>query len=135
MAITQNKICMQIGNKIKKIRELRNFTQKYMADELSLSQSAYSKIEMGETEITYTRLEKIAAVFDMKPEDIITFSDNALFNISNNTGNGNLIANASYSLTEVLIKSYEDQIQSLKEEVSFLKMMLQKTLDDKRNAE
>lgn len=124
---------MQIGNKIKKIRELKNFTQKYLADELSLSQSAYSKIEMGETEITYTRLEKIAAVFFMKPEDIITFSDNALFNISNNTGNGNLIANTSYSLTEVLIKSYEDQIQSLKEEVSFLKMMLEKTLADKRN--
>jgi transcriptional regulator with XRE-family HTH domain len=124
---------MQIGNKIKKIRELRNFTQKYLADELSLSQSAYSKIEMGETEITYARLEKIAAVFEMKLEDIITFSDNALFNISNNTGNGNLIANVSYSLTEVLIKSYEDQIQSLKEEVSFLKMLLQQTMDEKRN--
>jgi transcriptional regulator with XRE-family HTH domain len=124
---------MQIGNKIKKIRELRNFTQKYLADELSLSQSAYSKIEMGETEITYARLEKIAAVFEMKLEDIITFSDNALLNFSNNTGNGNLIANVSYSLTEVLIKSYEDQIQSLKEEVSFLKMLLQQTMDEKRN--
>jgi transcriptional regulator with XRE-family HTH domain len=124
---------MQIGNKIKKIRELRNFTQKYLADELSLSQSAYSKIEMGETEITYARLEKIAAVFEMKLEDIITFSDNALFNISNNTGNENLIASVSYSLTEVLIKSYEDQIQSLKEEVSFLKMLLQQTMDEKRN--
>ena len=125
---------MQIGNKIKKIRELRNFTQKYLADELSLSQSAYSKIEMGETEITYARLEKIAAVFEMKLEDIITFSDNALLNFSNNPGNGNLYANVNYSLNEVLIKSYEHQIQSLKEEVSFLKMMLQQTMDEKRNS-
>jgi transcriptional regulator with XRE-family HTH domain len=125
---------MQIGNKIKKIRELRNFTQKYLADELSLSQSAYSKIEIGESEITYSRLEKIASVFDMKPEDIILFSENMLFNISKKPNILNDLSNVTYSQTEVLIKSYEHQIQSLKEEVSFLKMMLQKTMDEKRNS-
>ncbi len=134
MTNNQNKICVQIGNKIKKIRELKNLNQKYLADELSLSQSAYSKIEIGESEITYSRLEKIASVFDMKPEDIILFSENMLFNTSKKPNSLNDLSNVTYSQTEVLIKSYEDQIQSLKEEVSFLKMMLEKILDDKRNS-
>ena len=49
-----------LGHKIKKLRELRNFSQEYMADQLGLSQSAYSKLETDQTELTYNRLSKIA---------------------------------------------------------------------------
>jgi DNA-binding transcriptional regulator YiaG len=35
---------MNAGLRIKKIREYRNFTQQYMADNLEISQNAYSKI-------------------------------------------------------------------------------------------
>ena len=35
--------------KIKQIRELKNFTQEYVATKLNLSIRAYSKIETGET--------------------------------------------------------------------------------------
>ncbi|MFN3918468.1 MAG: helix-turn-helix domain-containing protein [Flavobacteriales bacterium] len=38
-----------IGLNIRKRRELRGYTQEYMADNLGISQSAYVQIEKGQT--------------------------------------------------------------------------------------
>jgi transcriptional regulator with XRE-family HTH domain len=46
--------------KIKQIRELKNFTQEYVAQKLGLSTRAYSKIETGETQLTINRFLTIA---------------------------------------------------------------------------
>jgi transcriptional regulator with XRE-family HTH domain len=35
---------MKLGKNIKKLRELKNYTQQYLADELGISLSAYGKI-------------------------------------------------------------------------------------------
>lgn len=45
----------QAETKIKQIRELKNFTQEYVAQKLGLSTRAYSKIESGETQLTINR--------------------------------------------------------------------------------
>ena len=37
---------------IKKIRELKNLTREYVADELQMSTSGYGKIERGEVDLT-----------------------------------------------------------------------------------
>ncbi|TAE49422.1 MAG: XRE family transcriptional regulator, partial [Cytophagales bacterium] len=55
---------MEIGKKIKKLRELRNITQEYMAEKLDTSQQNYSRWEKGEIEITVSRLEQIAKILD-----------------------------------------------------------------------
>jgi len=81
---------MHIGQKIKKLRKLKNLTQTHMANELGLTQSAYSKMELGESDVTYGRLEKISSVLGMKPEDVIAFNDQMVFNISNNQYGGNV---------------------------------------------
>ena len=62
---------MEIGRKIKTLREIRNLTQSHLAQELGLTQSAYSKIELGEVELSYSKLETVAKVLGMKPEEII----------------------------------------------------------------
>jgi transcriptional regulator with XRE-family HTH domain len=46
--ITQSAIT-DIARNIKQIRELKSFTQEYMARELGISQPAYVKIEQGLT--------------------------------------------------------------------------------------
>ena len=124
---------LQIGKKIKRLRELKNLTQNQVAEKIGITQGAYSKIEMGESEVSYTRLESISLAFGMKPEDIIAFNDNLVFNVSNNPYGGNVFGNISYSLTEVERKLYDDQIQSLKEEISFLKKMLERAMDGKKD--
>lgn len=40
---------MDIGTKIRKLRELRNYNQEYMSQKLDISQKAYSDIEQGTT--------------------------------------------------------------------------------------
>src|SRR6185437_10301124 len=101
---------MVLGQKIKKLRELKNLTQEHLATELGLSQSAYSKIETGEVDVPYSRLEQIAKVLELKPEDIITFNEHIVFNVMhNNTGNGMVVHNASLAEKQL----YEDTIKSL----------------------
>jgi transcriptional regulator with XRE-family HTH domain len=54
-----NKV-MNIGEKIKKVREAKGFSQKQVAVMLDMDQSQYSKIENGKTDPTTSTLEKIA---------------------------------------------------------------------------
>jgi len=120
-----------LGQKIKKIRELKNLTQEHLAIELGLTQSAYSKLESGEVDIPYTRLEQIAKVLELKPEDIITFNEHIVFNVMHNeTGNGMVVHQASLIEKEL----YEGTIKSLKEEIAYLKSVLDKVLlSDKKS--
>ena len=98
-----------------------------MAQELGVTQSAYSRMEVGETELTYTKLEKIADVLDMKPEDIITFNESMVFNVMNNdVGNGLVINNNHLSEGEKNL--YLQQIDLLKEEITYLKQLLDRMM-------
>ncbi len=51
-----------ISYKIRRLRELQNLTQQYFADQLGISQRAYSKIENGQTCLSVERLCAIAAI-------------------------------------------------------------------------
>ncbi len=42
---------MKIGSNIKKARELRNYSQQFMADRLAMSVAGYSKIERDEVSV------------------------------------------------------------------------------------
>jgi transcriptional regulator with XRE-family HTH domain len=77
----------QAETKIKQIRELKNFTQEYVAQKLGLSARAYSKIETGETQLTINRLNEISIVLGIDPMEVLGFDDTKIFNINNSTGN------------------------------------------------
>jgi transcriptional regulator with XRE-family HTH domain len=119
---------MHIGQKIKKLRELKNLTQTHLAQELGITQSAYSKIELGESEVTYGRLEKISSVLEMKPEDVIAFNESMVFNVMNNQNGGNVFGDINNTISETERQLYQDQISLLKDEVAYLKLMLEKVL-------
>lgn len=98
-----------------------------MAQELGVTQSAYSRMEVGETELTYTKLEKIADIFEMKPEEIIAFNESMVFNVMNNdVGNGLVINNNHLSEGEKNL--YLQQIDLLKEEITYLKQLLDRMM-------
>jgi transcriptional regulator with XRE-family HTH domain len=54
-----------ITQKIRRLRELRNYRQEYMAEQLGISQNAYSRLENGETKLDVERLRKIAEVLEV----------------------------------------------------------------------
>jgi len=65
---------INIGSKIKILREKSGFTQKNIADYLNVDQSLISKFEAGERPISADMLEKLAALFGL---DMTCFNEAA----------------------------------------------------------
>jgi len=58
-----------------KLRRDRGYTQKYMSQELGITQSMYSQLETGKEEITLTRLDKILEILNSDMVELISMSD------------------------------------------------------------
>ena len=56
---------MSVNEKIRKIREAKDWSQEQMAENLNMSLNGYAKIERGESKIYLDKLEQIAQVFDI----------------------------------------------------------------------
>lgn len=111
---------MKVGEKIKKLRELKNYTQQYMSEQLELSLSGYGKIERDESDISISRLEKIANVLGVDINTILNFDEKHIFNFNNNqTANG--IVQNQYTFQGELI---EKIIAQYKEENDYLKKLV-----------
>jgi transcriptional regulator with XRE-family HTH domain len=68
---------------IRKIRESKDYTQDYLAVKLSISQNAYSKIELGYTKITVERLFQIAHILEVDPVDLLNLNDDKPLHLVN----------------------------------------------------
>ncbi len=110
---------MIVAPKIKKIREIKGFSQEFMAKELGMSQSSYSRIEKDDNELNFKRLTEISKIFDIKPLDIINFDDKNVFNNTNNEVVINTGDYYAYSKKEKEL--YETRITHLEKEVEFLR--------------
>lgn len=62
---------MDVHTKIKFMRLSKNYTQSYMADELGIDVTNYSRMERGNAQISIDRLIKIAAILDADVADFI----------------------------------------------------------------
>jgi transcriptional regulator with XRE-family HTH domain len=63
---------------IRKIRAYKNYTQDYLAAKLSISQNAYSKIELGYSRLTLNRLFQIASILEVDAVQLINLEDKEL---------------------------------------------------------
>ena len=113
-----------VADKIKKRRKAKGFSQEEVAERLSISQSAYARIERGESHSWAAHLEKLSEIFEIKPEDLLSDDINNFNSLDQlggfafqNVGTINTIN----SLSEKLIEQYETRIAELKEEVTSLK--------------
>lgn len=59
------------GLVIKKYRELRNFSQKYVASKMGISQNAYSKIENNITQLTVHHVKQLSAILEVSVMDLL----------------------------------------------------------------
>ncbi|MEA1849686.1 helix-turn-helix domain-containing protein [Chryseobacterium sp. MHB01] len=117
---------IQIGSKIRRLRENKGFSQEEMAERLQISRSAYSRIESGETNSWVNHIEKLCENLDIKPEDFFINSDN---NINTNQDNASAVQTNTHhdthitinQLSEKVIELYEERIKELKEQVEFWK--------------
>jgi transcriptional regulator with XRE-family HTH domain len=56
-----------LGEKIRHIRNERKYSQEYMSFRLNVSQRTYSRIENGETKLSWERIGSICAVLEIDP--------------------------------------------------------------------
>ena len=64
-----------IGKKIRLLRHEQGWSQEEVAGQLGISIPAYSKIETGITDINFSRLKELAAVFGMTEIDMLAEGD------------------------------------------------------------
>ena len=114
MLITQ----LGISKKLKSIRKLRNFTQETVAEKLGISTYSYAKIERGETDIKYSRLEQIAKIMGIELEDLFSMDDKKVFN---------LIGDNNISIEQMGIKYEQEKnthiIEQQQKEIDYLKLL------------
>ncbi len=108
---------MVIGTKIKKIRELRNFTQEYMAEKLNMTQAGYSKIERDEVDVNFDKIEKIAEILQITPSALVGFDEKYVFHNYSQTTNSFGINHESINSTEKQL--YIDKIALLEEKIVY----------------
>ena len=108
---------MKLGENIKKLRELKNYTQQYIADELGISLSGYGKIERDQTEITLSRLLEIAKILDIDLFSLIHFNGNEVFKNGKQSKEtkGTEPSSLSLDLQQQLIQKYKEENDYLKE--------------------
>lgn len=102
-----------IGTKIKNIRELKNYTQDYVAKKLEMTQAGYSKIERDETDVPYSKLEEIARVLEVGVEDLVAFDKQRFFNSFHDVKGGNNGYVNVYEMSKDMKKLYDDKIALL----------------------
>lgn len=111
---------LTIGVKIKKLRELRSYTQEQMSEKLQMSANGYGKIERNETDVSYSRIQQIAGILGITPADIINFDESIVFS-------------PPHTITEPTKKLgledherilYEQEITHLRQENDYLKEII-----------
>ncbi|MFN7911835.1 MAG: helix-turn-helix domain-containing protein [Bacteroidota bacterium] len=124
---------MDIGSNIKKIRELKNFNQNYVATALGISQKSYSNIEKSKNKITIELIQKIAEVLNVSFSKIVELNTEVILNNYNQKGgigqintssNQNAMADNTMELFEKILLEKDKQIELLKKTIDLLESQL-----------
>lgn len=95
---------MEVHEKIRFLREAKNWSQEDMAEKLNMSISGYSKIERGATKAYIPKLKQIAEVLDVDLIELIPLDGGNIYLYSNHTNNGSHIIGSPSELTFELQK-------------------------------
>ncbi len=59
-------------DKIRNIRQRKGYFQEYMSFELGISQTAYSRIELGKVKLDLIQLQRISEIFEVPLYELIS---------------------------------------------------------------
>ncbi len=110
-----------VGHRLQMLRMVKNLTQEQMGEKLNLSTSAYCKIEYGETDLTLTRLNKIAEVLNMSALELFNKIDGNVY--VNNTGTIGTNIGVAKDCSTVRIEAAEDLRELIKANSRFIEIL------------
>jgi transcriptional regulator with XRE-family HTH domain len=124
---------MRVGDNIREIREAeKNLKRQYVAKRLNISTRAYANIENNVADITISRLEEIAHVFECSPLYILNYKEvKSEFQnfFHNNYGNKgiNIMNQGGRVQKEKEIQGLKDELlQSERKRIALLEALLTK---------
>jgi len=126
---------MKLHEKIRFIRQLKDWSQEEIANKLEMSVNGYGSIERGETDIKLSRLERIAHIFGMELLELLDLNEKTVFKGNHNNqfhyySHFNSISIEQTELKHELEKAYlineqqKKEIAHLQEEIIYLKKMI-----------
>ena len=118
------------GSKIRAFRMLRGYSQEYMATQLGIEQSKYSRIETNQQKLTSDMLEEIAKSLGVSIADITSNEPVIIQNQASNQGtqighNENFYADQK-ELFEKMIEGKDKEIERLAKQIESLMKLLEK---------
>ena len=113
-----------IAKNIRKHRELKGFSQEYMAHQLSVNQSTYAKMENSSTKITIDKLFSVAKLLETDVSDLLNEEKSTIYNqdLKDNAIGHQQIENLHQENKEV----YQELLKAKDEQIALLKEMLDK---------
>ena len=134
---------MEIYDKVRVMREVRQWSQEEMAEKMGMSVTGYAKIERGKSKLHYDKLEQIAQIFNISVNDLVDIDKKEpswYFGENNNNNNANYYSADSLVILELeklkltienyqqllitkdeLLKQKDNEISALKEIIALLK--------------
>ena len=123
---------MKVHEKIRSIRESKNWSQEDMAVKLNMSVNGYSKIERGETKAYNSHLERIAEVLNVELIELMPDNDEYIYVISgDNSHNGHNIIGSPIELAfeiqklQLIVTHKDETIAHLKQDIARLTELLE----------
>lgn len=68
---------MNIGNRIKALREKSGYTQNALADKAGVSQTHLRRVELGQADITVGHLQLVCDALEISVKDFFNFNEEA----------------------------------------------------------
>lgn len=122
---------MELKEKIRMFRELKQMSQEEMAHKMNMSLSGYAKLERGETKLHYDKLVQIAQIFSIDVVDLISSEKGVVFFMNENSdyictnyNNSNESLAAENERLKLIVAHKEELLQQKQTEIEMLRKML-----------
>lgn len=119
---------MKSYEKIRQLREAKQWSQEQLANKLGLSPNGYAKIERGETRLTLSRLMELAEIFEM---DILELIQGEIQSVDVRVGNNHINHSSDFTIYSTM------ENKDLVQEIEKLKLIIkhQETLLEQQTRE
>ncbi|WP_257670008.1 helix-turn-helix domain-containing protein [Parapedobacter tibetensis] len=128
---------MEIGPKLRKLREQYGFSQEYVATELGISQAAYHKIEVQQIRLSVDRAKQLAKIYDIDPEYFYSTEASVVHNnyssgSYSNSNNGTIEKYENNNVPKELVDLLREELKSAKEERKIFTTLIEKLINNKK---
>lgn len=77
--MTQDITPKDLGKRIAMLREIQGISREQFADKLGMTSAGYGKIERGETDVSFMRLQSIAKALKMSLSEILKMAEGGVY--------------------------------------------------------